>query len=442
MVEKKGLKKITTKIKSLILFFINIFIPKSKRKINVCPRNFYPITRCDLINYSDSNLFSFLNRYLQEKRQIKKVTFYIEYTDENRLKEYKGYARDVEKNNIKLCFLRSPLAGKGKIRKLFIRFRNALKKYSCKTWLCETGDSLNHGRGRLSCQKIICFNYFISCKNDLMVGWPLRWFHLDGMLTTSLLASQVASASLDVKLGNCKILGFPRNDNLFNKDKKEKIQSWLKEKIGYLPKNIILYAPTYRDYETGKKEPAFASAQAVEQLDKVEIEKRETRQLLGYAANDFSNWLKKNDTVFIYHLHPLQKVDIIQKDNHMIAYEESYDFTFYDLMAMADCLISDYSSISYDFLLLDRPLIFNLYDMEKYIQMRGVSYDPFEEFCPGAIVKNWEEMKKALIDVVEGVDEYKEHRARVRKLLHKYSDGNSTDRVIAYFDEYLKNLLG
>ncbi len=424
--------------KLIFTFFLNICTPKHKNRIYI--KHETHKDKVDIINNGQSNLLFFLDKYVQRKRE-KKIVFYIEYRDEKRKDKYLAYAESIRKNNIVLCFLKDYKAETNKIKRFFIRLNNLIKRYSCYTWMCESGDAFVSDLSRLPCQKTICFNYFISCKNDLILKENFRWAYLEKMVTTSFLASQILSASIGVKLDKCWISGFPRNDTLFQEDKKDIILNWVRKKVGYVPKFIILYVPTYREYESGVKQPAFFSEYTKSGKRITTDQTRPNRDLLGYTTEDFSLFLKEKEAVCIYSLHPLQPVEKIFS-NTMIAYEDNYEFTLYDLMAMADCLISDYSSISYDFLLLDRPLIFNLYDMEKYIQMRGVSYDPFEEFCPGAIVKNWDEMKKALIDVVEGVDEYKEHRARVRKLLHKYSDGNSTDRVIAYFDEYLKNLLG
>ena len=426
------------KIKEFIKKFFNLLVLKYKNRIYVKERLPYSKSNCDLLNYSASNMYAFLYQYVQ-KKQSRKLIFYIEYSNKDRLKKYQDYIKTIKNDSIKVVYLYKADNKKKVIPIKLLNIKNTIKKFSCKTWLCDSGDNfLNNGK--LKSQNVICFNYFISCKNDLIIGQNFKWTYLKGLITTSLLAGQICSSALGVKLDCCRICGFPRNDTFFEKKNEEKVLNWIKSRVGYIPKNIILYAPTYRDVNMDMKE----SVLYYHQEDKKEEKEFNSFQgeLLGYCADELSLFLEKSNSVFIYNLHHFEKGNITQENSRMIAYEDNYEFTLYDLMAMADCLISDYSSISYDFLLLDRPLIFNLYDMEKYIQMRGVSYDAFEEFCPGAIVKNWDEMKKALIDVVEGVDEYKEHRARVRKLLHKYSDGNSTDRVIAYFDEYLKNLLG
>ena len=68
--------------------------------------------------------------------------------------------------------------------------------------------------------------------------------------------------------------------------------------------------------------------------------------------------------------------------------------------------------------------------------MRGVSYEPYEAFCPGPMVRNWEEMKVALTNTMEGKDEYEQKRNILRKIFHKYEDGNSTQRTVNMFHEY------
>ena len=84
-------------------------------------------------------------------------------------------------------------------------------------------------------------------------------------------------------------------------------------------------------------------------------------------------------------------------------------------------------------MLLNKPLIYNLYDLNKYIIDRGLSYYPYEEFCPGAIVTNAEEMMKELDFLSKGIDSNKEKRERLIKIFHKYPDNGSTERLIEYF---------
>ena len=414
------MKKLKLKIKSILMTTINLFTIKHKNRIYV---RYYKRKCSDIINNGHSNTMRFLDKYLHTARQ-KKIIVYLEYFDNNRLNDYLLYAKEVDKFNVDLRFIKSYHIIKNRIKRFIVRFKNLKKQYSAKTWICDTGDAFYEGRGKLRCQKVFCINYFIPCKNDLLIGNNFRWSYLESIVTTSLLASQITSATIGVKLDKCHPIGFPRNDTLFERNKEDQVLSWIINKVGYTPKKIILYVPTFRDYELKNSFPKFFTG------NNITIKENQGRYLLGYETEGLEELLKENETVLIHSLHPLQQVDVIKENSGIIAYENNYDFTLYDLMAISDCVISDYSSIAYDFLLLDRPLIFNLYDLDKYVSQRGLSYEPFEYFCPGHIVKKWEDMKNALLDVITENDNYKEKRKVVRNLLHKYQDGNSTERVM------------
>ena len=329
------------------------------------------------------------------------------------MEEYKKIAQKAEQNNVKLIFLRDHEDKKGweKFRLLFKKFR-----FLCKSQirLVNTGDTNLHGK--LKKQYLFDLNYYISCKNDFLPGKNLRWHHLDGILTTSLLHSTVVSAQTGVKYDNCCELGFPRNDTLFQRRGEDKIFNWIIEELGYRPEKIIIYAPTYRDYETYGDDI-------------------KERHLFGYDIPDLENYLVKNKLCLIYKAHNLQKKAILKYPKGVINFHICYDFSFYDLMSLADCVITDYSSLGYDFMLLGRPLIYNLYDLDQYVEDRGVSYYPYEDFCPGGVVTNADEMMSELNRLLNNIDYYKEKRERLLKMFHKYSDNRSSERVIDYFSK-------
>lgn len=363
----------------------------------------------DAINYDSNNSLSCLVEML--KRQYKEKMFItVEYTDYERISLYEQIADEVKKNNIDLRFVYQPYLYNNKLaeRKFFLKKYFGLFKH--RFWIVGTGDHFLFAK--LKSQKIINTNYFISCKNDLLPDNPKRWEYIDEFITCSLLHSTVSSAQTGVLLNNCKELGFPRNDCLFEKRHKDKILSWIVNKIGYIPNKIIVYAPTYRDYEND--------------------DLSEKRFLFGYDMPELEEWIKDNNIAFVSKLHNLQARSILNCPKGVIAFEPTYEFSFYDLLSISDCLITDYSSVGYDYMLLDRPIIYNLYDYDYYVESRGVSYEPYDCFCPGMIVKDKTEMMNAIKEVVDGVDSSKEKRRMLTRIIHKNPDNNSTKRVVDF----------
>lgn len=368
----------------------------------------------DIFNCSGNNLLSFISGLLKKSFK-KKVTIYLEFFDKKRLPLYLELVQAVKANNIELILVESHLDKSG--AKKFLAY---IKKYhflfKSKIWLTDTGDV--YFKGKLKNQKLLDLNYFITCKNDFIPCENYRWNHLDFILTSSLLHSTCVSAQTGVKFDNCKALGFPRNDYLFSNKKKKTILAWLESELGYTPEKIITYAPTYRDYELSAN--------------------TEKRNLFGYPINNLEKFLKENRFCMVIKLHNLQTKEIISFPQGTVNFKLCYDFSFYDMMAASDCVITDYSSLGYDYLLLDRPIIYNLYDFKQYSEVRGLSYEPYENFCPGIIVKNQREMMNALNELKNNIDSSAEKRRNLLNVFHKYPDGNSENRLIKYFCETYK----
>jgi CDP-glycerol glycerophosphotransferase (TagB/SpsB family) len=83
--------------------------------------------------------------------------------------------------------------------------------------------------------------------------------------------------------------------------------------------------------------------------------------------------------------------------------------------------------------LTDKPVIFNFYDKDIYEKERGFAFDPIEPICAGPIVKNKEELFIAIEQALLGKDEYKLSRSFVTGLIHKYTDDNSSKRILDFF---------
>jgi CDP-ribitol ribitolphosphotransferase len=99
-----------------------------------------------------------------------------------------------------------------------------------------------------------------------------------------------------------------------------------------------------------------------------------------------------------------------------------------DLLMVADVCVTDYSSIIFEYSLLQRPMLFFAYDLEDYYDERGFYY-PYEEFVPGPIVRSTEELiqKVCELDTMDF--------GRLKDFLARYMsgcDGHSTERIAAY----------
>ena len=210
-------------------------------------------------------------------------------------------------------------------------------------------------------------------------------------------------------------IGYPRNDVLFTKNNEQDILA-LKEKLGLpLDKRVILYAPTWRDNEIyGKGRYKFN------------------------PRIDFSLLQKElgKDTVMIvkYHYLVMDQVDWSPYGDFIRSYDMSYDISL--LYLVSDLLITDYSSVMFDYSLLKRPMLFYCYDLEEYMDtLRGFYFDFLKE-APGPVVKTTEELLQAM-KAYEGLDYKEKYDAFVKKYNHA-DDGRAAQKVVSLIEDIMK----
>ena len=104
----------------------------------------------------------------------------------------------------------------------------------------------------------------------------------------------------------------------------------------------------------------------------------------------------------------------------------------YQFISQMDGLITDYSSIAIDYLLLDRPIIFTLDDYEEYEKHRGFYKKDIKKYMPGEQVYNYDEFLIAIKNIIDNKDLYKEDRIKILPLYHKFKDGESSSRVLKF----------
>ena len=201
--------------------------------------------------------------------------------------------------------------------------------------------------------------------------------------------------------------GFPRNDVLFKRNNLKSI-NYIKNSYN-LPqdKKVILYAPTWRDdefYENG----IYKYSSKID-FDLLKNELSDTHILLvklHYLVKDSADW--SNYDGFIYQC------------------DQSCDIQ--ELYLISDILVTDYSSVMFDYSIIKRPMIIYAYDYEKYRDnLRGFYFNIYEEF-PGPIVENTPD----LIDSIQNYD-CKEYEKKYKRFVDKFTnfdDGNASSRIV------------
>lgn len=267
---------------------------------------------------------------------------------------------------------------------------------------------------------VINLNYYSApFKNDLLDG--LRYKTISNKkfrywLTSSGLTLRLELPIYDISYKSYLDFGLCRNDSLINKKDVSTIRESIINSVPYSVKKIVLYTPTHRDYEENT---------------------HVSRNILGF--NDdltlFGEWLCAQGTLIICKVHPKQNKEVItrQLPSSIKIFQPTEMYGLCELMQISDCLITDYTSGYFDYLLLDKPVIFNFYDEERYEQTRGFTFSPVSSILAGDVVKDCSSLKTALCDLESNCVRYKEKREFVRNLCFKYQDGGACKRVYEYF---------
>lgn len=176
--------------------------------------------------------------------------------------------------------------------------------------------------------------------------------HWNIQLSQSPYESDIFSRVFGVKPENFRIFGLPRNDSL-SKDTGLK-NTTLRKKMGLpLDKKIILYAPTFREYQ---RDSDYSSTINI--------------------PIDFKRWQYELGEEYVLliraHYDIIKSLDIPQSD--FVKDYSSYQ-SLNDLLIISDILISDYSSIFFDYSILGRPMLCYAYDYDEYESKRGLYFD-------------------------------------------------------------------
>ena len=201
----------------------------------------------------------------------------------------------------------------------------------------------------------------------------------EAVVTTSEELIPVMSRSFLVEQERVKVWGQPRNDKLFEKiNVREQMQKiFQKEKLPEFD-SLLLYAPTFRDDGETRLFP----------FEEFHGENR------GRAVEQLQNFLEKNQCIMCIRMHLYEKegyewLKALDRPGSRIRFlNEDRIEDIMEVLAMFDLLITDYSSIYIDYLLLERPILFLPYDREAYLKTRGFNFD-YDEVTPGPKPKSY-----------------------------------------------------
>lgn len=215
-------------------------------------------------------------------------------------------------------------------------------------------------------------------------------------------------------------LGYPRYDWLKVKDSTAQLllDSYKKNQQS----KVVMWMPTYRADKNG----VYTDTNTITQfplIDKVE------------RWYELDRICAEHNVVLLVKLHPFQKeynipfcqFNYIKEIDNLVF--DNADIPMYKFIGLTDALISDYSSVAVDYLIVNRPMAFTLDDFEDYRSNRGFVFDDPRVYMPGHHLYSFQDLKDFLTDMDTGKDDYQNKREQM------YGE------AICYSDNYCKSIL-
>ena len=239
----------------------------------------------------------------------------------------------------------------------------------------------------------------------------------DWMISTSDFVNETSLGNV-IMAKNYSGLGYPRNDLLLKEHEEldlclcdRKLYELAKESFGS-DRKVVVYMPTHRESATSIGSDPLP--------------------LLPLDLLSLNEFCSKNDFIFILKLHPFVmqfQENFSSPERFSNIYSHNAEADIYPLLKYTDLLITDYSSIYFDFLLLDRPIIFYNYDYDEYSSnMGGFVYDYYEN-APGLKVNTQDHMQSAIVESLRGYAPFSKQRKEVLNRFHTYQDDQSGNRI-------------
>lgn len=218
------------------------------------------------------------------------------------------------------------------------------------------------------------------------------------IIATSPFFAEVMCKAFDAKKEQVIITSQPRCDALFkNAQKPDFLQGFDK---------IVFWLPTFMSSKKlGRQDGQYNSinpydADFLKQIDQI---------------------LKDKNMLLLIKPHPMDDVVSVKTDFTNVYYTSDDELNkkglnLYDILRDTDALITDFSSIYFDFLMLNRPIAFAGVDSDKYGKSRGFSIENPNELMPGVTLSSNEEFAAFLKDTAEGRDEMAEQREKCNQI--------------------------
>lgn len=261
---------------------------------------------------------------------------------------------------------------------------------------------------------------------NLWHGMPLKKIGMeyDGRLplatkgvATSPIFQTIIARAWGMAADDVLVTGQPRTDRLLTTSS-ERVAA-IRKLIGVHDK-LLVWLPTWRKGRKGRIDGApDQSALEFPDLDLTSM----SRVLTG-------------GSVLVVKPHPLSVGEFESSFDlpNLLRIDDDWlyrnELTLYEILGASDGLITDASSVWVDYLLVDKPIVFAMADIDEYSSSRGFYFDPLTDILPGPLVKTGRDLVSAVEDLLRSEDVFAEKRRQVREDFHTYVDCGSSERLL------------
>lgn len=248
----------------------------------------------------------------------------------------------------------------------------------------------------------------VSANPDYKKEFYLQSRKWDYLIAANEYSEQIFESAFMYPKDKILTYGYPRNDILKNFTDADKVK--MKTKLGIpVDKKVILYAPTWRDDEFHK---------AGQYKFNLTLDLNLLKEKLG------------EEYVIILRMHYFISDNIDLTGFEGFAYDYSKYNDINDLYISSDILITDYSSVFFDFANLRLPILFFTYDIDKYKDVLRGFYIDVEKDLPGPLLYTSEEVLHSIQNINRVQDAYKEKYAVFHERFCSLEDGRASERVV------------
>ncbi|EUJ48384.1 CDP-glycerol glycerophosphotransferase family protein [Paenilisteria rocourtiae] len=243
------------------------------------------------------------------------------------------------------------------------------------------------------------------------------------ILATSYFAAELRATSLLGGAEKMQVLGFPRNDKMFREDAGTEI---FLAKQNY--KKLIVWLPTFKhinnsdrvDFATDSEQDISLMSPTFFKALNEKLVATETLLIIKFHPNQDLRFVSFCD---LSHIVTLSNQDMLQEN-----------IDLYALLGKSDALITDFSSVYFDYLLLNKPIGFELADMNNYSSGRGFLVDEPLDYMPGAKIHDETGFLQFIHQVVRNEDNHVLERAKLCTKMNHYHDNKSAKRILEFLE--------